>query len=408
MEFSSFKLFRICFLLQSLVFAQNVTFECHYEQEKVNYVSFCYIQKDPQVKSPHLTLVNVTGNELKGYSHYNIEVFYIKNRHMNFFPRDFSSFFVNIMNLTVVNCGLLEIKPKDLEKFNRLFYIDLSDNKLKSIEANTFIFNKNLPYHLDLHSNKIKFVQPAWINNNSNLSFLDFSKNDCIADGKRSHRVEVENLIMEITQKCRGEDASELKEPERKNSSARLQRASENKTKRESSNEKMSQSLDDLPSGLKKLEDIATTNTETLNALINSIKNDLSLKVEYLTKNFNISNKMLENLNTTVYQIETAREEKAMKINFVSIINDHGNKLTKIEKKLNQLEGKIDQIVPSISKSLDEVLKEVKAKISTNEDLINQTVTEILEFLKNEIKITQKSNETSENNEIPKDKVRKF
>lgn len=327
---------------------------------------------------------------------------------MNFFPRDFSSFFSYIMNLTVVNCGLLEIKPKDLEKFNRLFYIDLSDNKLKSIEANTFIFNKNLPYHLDLHSNKIKLVQPAWINNNSNLSFLDFSKNDCIANGKRSHRVEVENLIIEITQKCQRENASDLKEPERKNSSARLQRASENDRTHEISNEKVSQSLEDLASGLEKLEDIATTNTESLNALINSIKNDLSLKVEYLTANSNRNKKMLENLNTTVYQIESTREEKSIKSKLVSIINDHGDKLIKIEEKLNKLEGKIDEIVPSISKSLDEGLKGIKAEISTNEDLINQKVTEILEFLKNEIKITQKSNETSENNEIPKDEVRKF
>lgn len=341
------------------VLGQNVTFECDYQMRTEN-VTFCFIQTNPQVTSQDSTLIRVTGNRLDGYDHSNIEVFFIRDRQMKFFPRNFSTFFASIMQLYVINCSLSAIKPKDLQGLeNRLIYVNLSGNQLRSIEAHTF---HNLR-HLDLHDNKIELVHPEWMKTSAHLYYLDFSGNKCINEQARQTNFEIITLISMIVEKCQ----VSKEELESENTVSK-----EEVTRDTNDSERMTRNVEDNDINLHgdrqregKILNLGKDNLNKAILNINQTLNELKTTI----------NKKLNDLNIK----ELAESSKTQEMKLDSLIESVNRLNTSLTENINtlmsvKLSNQLTEFQANLTQNIDQLDSTKRSQNSSNMELTDQPI----------------------------------
>lgn len=103
----------------------------------------------------------------------------IHDQDIHYFPKDLPLFFPNLKELSIVKCKLKSITKDDLEGFDKLVSLDLSDNCLTS-----------LPDDLFEHVPQLKRVLLR--NNNINMKFLKPLKNLVVFDIKENNMFKFE------------------------------------------------------------------------------------------------------------------------------------------------------------------------------------------------------------------------
>lgn len=102
-----------------------------------------------------------------------IEGLWIDYATVKFIPHDIKNRFLNLEGLRVTRCGLLRVDREDMRQFGSLLkYLDLSSNKLISIDADLFEYNYNLK-EISLASNPIRYIEPAFFENLKSLNNIE-------------------------------------------------------------------------------------------------------------------------------------------------------------------------------------------------------------------------------------------
>ncbi|XP_070504776.1 uncharacterized protein [Chironomus tepperi] len=151
---------------------------------------------NPGIQSVHyentqIGLKNAVGS-LAGLIAEDVEMLYI--------PNGIEIFIKPLKLLSITKAKLRKITKQNFEKFDNLFYLDLSYNEIEILEDNLFRANKYLTTII-LNSNRIKVVEANAFNSLSNLRSFDFRNNECYSNySNESHNIAF--LIKHIETVC--------------------------------------------------------------------------------------------------------------------------------------------------------------------------------------------------------------
>lgn len=102
-------------------------------------------------KSEATNLAEITGLRITGAT-------------VKFIPSGIGSKFINLKTLGIWSCGLLSVKKENLKEFgNWLEEVNISLNKLKSIDTDLFEYNPNLKV-IFLNDNPIRYIDEFFTN----------------------------------------------------------------------------------------------------------------------------------------------------------------------------------------------------------------------------------------------------
>lgn len=138
------------------------------------YIKSCSVN-NLMVTSPDVFLVSVNGDN-KTTDYQSIGVV---GQTVNFMPKRLGTFFAKVERLTISQSELKAIEKTDLAEFSELSYLDLSSNKLTSLDGDLFEFNPNLE-QVNFDSNKLKNIGEDLLDNLHKLHRALFSNNDCL------------------------------------------------------------------------------------------------------------------------------------------------------------------------------------------------------------------------------------
>lgn len=125
-------------------------------------------------------LESVTGNHQTEKSNDDVQFLRIYNQVMKFVPEGIADFFKNVDALQIMLSSLMSISANDLRQFPRLLHLDLSYNRLTSIDGDLFIYTPNLQY-VEFDFNRIEHIGQDLVTNLNNLTYLRFDGNICIS-----------------------------------------------------------------------------------------------------------------------------------------------------------------------------------------------------------------------------------
>ncbi|KAL7011235.1 hypothetical protein ACKWTF_014177 [Chironomus riparius] len=107
-----------------------------------------------------------------------IKGFIAEDMNMFYIPRGIENFIKKLSLLRVKNCGLRKVTRENLEKFDKLFHLDLSFNHIEILERDLFSANKFLQTII-LNSNRIQVVEENVFNFLILLIHVEFRNNEC-------------------------------------------------------------------------------------------------------------------------------------------------------------------------------------------------------------------------------------
>lgn len=117
------------------------------------------------------------------------------------FPRELSTFFPNLRDINIFDCGLEEITKDDLKNFPKLEKIKLDSNKLKFLPGDLFEHNPKIR-HMTFIDNQIIGIGEKLIDHLEFLTDADFTGNKC-TNFKFSTQFEtIEELKQIIKREC--------------------------------------------------------------------------------------------------------------------------------------------------------------------------------------------------------------
>lgn len=156
--------------------AREIELECtdnyiHYDSR---YIKSCTVQSLTVISSEDI-LVSVNGDN-KTTDYESIE---IVGQAVNFIPKQFGTFFAKVKRLTISSSQLQAIEKSDLAAFSELSYLDLSLNRLTSLDGDLFEFNPNL-YEVNFNDNQLKNIGEDLLDVVSGLRNANFGNNVCI------------------------------------------------------------------------------------------------------------------------------------------------------------------------------------------------------------------------------------
>jgi hypothetical protein len=175
--------------------------DCHYGGSSY----FCEVQNDPVTTSKDSRdITGVRGTHLSGKTNDDVIRFDIISNTVNYFPRGITKYFKNIRIVEIGHANLKEITKEDLKEFgDKLKKLYLLNNQIEVIEADLFIYNKNLE---DISmTNKIKHIENGAFDHLKNLNTLYLGDNPCTSGGNAyAHsRSDVITLIENVEKKCK-------------------------------------------------------------------------------------------------------------------------------------------------------------------------------------------------------------
>lgn len=108
-----------------------------------------------EITSPGEVITNFKANPME------LHELIISNQIVNYIPKGIPDLFPNLKVLSITNCKLKEVKAEDLQGFDKLAYLNLSNNCLKYLPDDLFKFVPQLK-KADFSNNKInlKLLEP--------------------------------------------------------------------------------------------------------------------------------------------------------------------------------------------------------------------------------------------------------
>jgi hypothetical protein len=180
-----------CDALSSISFYETVEYKCETNTAIINSAA-----------EQTVTSVITANHELMKTND-DVKLFWIFNSNVKYFPRGIETFFVNLVSVTIHDCGLTEIRKADLQGLTKLEFLILYKNSIVTIEKDLFIYNPQLMF-IDLSENKIASLEDvAVFDSLANLNYLFFYNNVCASGTAHEDKIEVEKLICTIKCKCK-------------------------------------------------------------------------------------------------------------------------------------------------------------------------------------------------------------
>lgn len=196
-----FPFFYITIILTIKQATGNISISCEFEIYETTI--YACNSKGWQIKSlDNRTVVNVTGNHLKGKTNDDVKYFKSDGNFVKYFPLDLTSFLRNLENVEITNSSLVEVKSSDLQQFgaNLKTFWPLH-NMIEVLEADLFKFNPNLE-KISFFDNRIRHVEDGIFTNIKNLWRLRFDNNLCISDFA-INKTAITKLVYEVERKCK-------------------------------------------------------------------------------------------------------------------------------------------------------------------------------------------------------------
>jgi len=122
--------------------------------------------------------VLVPSNFIHGSS---VECFVAEKKNISYFPNDIKKLSHSLTHVNIKNSGLVNINEKNLEKYQSLEYLDLSENKIEILDKDLFKTSKNLVWII-LSNNKIRIIHPDAFISYEFYKYLDLKNNICISN----------------------------------------------------------------------------------------------------------------------------------------------------------------------------------------------------------------------------------
>ncbi|KAL7011201.1 hypothetical protein ACKWTF_014153 [Chironomus riparius] len=130
----------------------------------------------------------------------NATAFSVDGKVVPYFPSGIDKSFANLKALQIKKSGLKKISSRNLQNLTELEHLDLSCNKIESLEENLFKFNKNLSVIL-LNSNKIQEVDPTAFDGLTEITTLELIDNLCISEnGVNNDQFQI--ILSNLKTKC--------------------------------------------------------------------------------------------------------------------------------------------------------------------------------------------------------------
>ncbi|CAG9807188.1 unnamed protein product [Chironomus riparius] len=101
----------------------------------------------------------VNGRHQNSRSNRDVTGFDARKVNLKYFPRNLNSYLPSVTEIFIEQ-GLLEITKEDLQQYPKLLWLYLSNNEIKTIEENTFMYNSDLKL-IFLGGNKINYIRPS-------------------------------------------------------------------------------------------------------------------------------------------------------------------------------------------------------------------------------------------------------
>lgn len=144
------------------------------------------------------TIDNAVGQHLSNKTNEDVRVFYINNApNISLFPSNLENVFKELTLIWISSSKLSKITKDDLRPFTNLNYLYLSRNIIKSLTADTFIYNPKLE-EIWLDFNQIEYIEPMTFSNLNKLIYLGLYKNGCSCISEAQGRSNVEKLVSKI------------------------------------------------------------------------------------------------------------------------------------------------------------------------------------------------------------------
>ncbi|KAL7012876.1 hypothetical protein ACKWTF_015091 [Chironomus riparius] len=284
----------IC-IMQMTTITWTLTVTCDYKQDDFIILMNkykCEVKKDFKITSKNSTLITKTiGFHKSRKSNDNVAVFSIKKYTVNYFPTGLQKFFNNLEGIVINFCSLKEVNQDNLKTFPNLTYLDLNDNDIEVIEAETFKNNQKLKL-IWLKRNKIYHIDLKAFNGLTELTNLIMVENNC-TNSKGTNADDVKKVIETLN--CTSQEYLA-----KKNNESVAEKIEQQMLKNESL-----VSNDSQP-------------TSNLNFLVSSIEKLIN---EKLNENFNKTQEILTNLGKKVDKIEQDLTETKNQVAELNKIN---------------------------------------------------------------------------------------
>lgn len=143
--------------------------------------------------------------EYRGRSNLHVEKIIFHNLRLKKFPRGIGSVFPNIIEISVINCGVETITREDFVDMDNLRMLELSENRIVELPWDVFIDLTKLRM-LIIAGNLVTYIHPKTFEPLTKLDWLDLSDNTNInhewtdLDAKAYRR---KHAINKIVSKCK-------------------------------------------------------------------------------------------------------------------------------------------------------------------------------------------------------------
>lgn len=120
----------------------------------------------------------MNGHEF-GLTDSNVTALTVSNFLMHAVPRKVDVFFPNLQSISFLRLGIRKIEKSDFRKVSDLVHLDLSDNAIRTIDANAFAENKHLEA-INLSENPLKHIAHYVFQALTNMQSLEMNRSGCV------------------------------------------------------------------------------------------------------------------------------------------------------------------------------------------------------------------------------------
>ncbi|CAG9810384.1 unnamed protein product [Chironomus riparius] len=164
----------------------------------------CSVVRKFEVKTRGIEIDSVPGVDLWKFPYpsnfSDVGELHISTHQVLYIPTGISIFFPNLKDLSVINCGLKELKQNDMKSFPDLKFLLLFGNAVEVLEKDLFKFNPKLVI-IDMNMNNLKHIDAHVFDHLNGLGSLNFAGNLCITLSMTGPEG-VKEVIDEIRKRC--------------------------------------------------------------------------------------------------------------------------------------------------------------------------------------------------------------
>jgi prefoldin subunit 5 len=199
----------LCTTMSFLIFlaffsaTSAIIFECEYKVQYYYFIPrsyFCKVNSYDDDSNQILTFVNGNHQEDKINSDVLGVTLNLKDKNLDYIPRDLEKIFPNIFAIYVYYGKISKLSGNELSELTNLEWFVIENNPLEFLPGNFFRNNKKLKVAL-FGANKIKYIDRNFFDGLKHLTNVHFGDNICISKRANS-ALEIESLKIEILEKC--------------------------------------------------------------------------------------------------------------------------------------------------------------------------------------------------------------